>query len=735
MAKIVERLTDRKIAVEKTVLQLGEAPSGLKDVFELCRGFERAFSTQVNDSQTATKIKEAFYSDRGLTGAVRGENWNKIFELDNVKKVCKRADGYQPHLVSPERGLRLLACEALTKVEPHVTSCVDQVYQLLIQAARDAADAAGHNTEAALAGKVPLYVPDFKNIVIPAIIRALDDWKAEATRVAFMLVDMERSYITAGFFRSTMYHRAERMTRQVQMERAADSAVGGAGSKSGRFGRKFTLRKSAPQLDAADDFGDDGFGPVRPAGAGPSQPSQSLNVSSGPSGGLDTSDHLAAYFDKKVDADGTKANAPVESWKWQRRFFIYSEAQKTLYYFKNREEVSKANGVRGQVSMTECIVEDLDSTGSPVTLGSSKGSLLLRIRNKDPRKPCVKEHNQLVLRAESAVLKNSWLTRMATAAGGGVAAAAEQPAAPAKSAAGLGAAPPGAPRRVTGPEPVEEEEEVAEEEYADPVAQLHSADAMDTAMGEGSKMFRAESLRDNRGLLLPAPGVVVAARGAKNIEDFESRYDHLMEQFGNDMSLYIKAVCDTVVTTVPKSVVHCLVRKAEKNLLNHLFAYVHKLDEELLKRMLQEDDSIVQRRAAARRLLEDLKYSIDQVQYLQEKTSVDDDKDKVKVDAMTLALSAFPDLLNADQLKQWSNYISSPFMPELGSISLTEVVAPPKPTAVEAPAAASQAQRGAPSAAPQAVRRAPGPPPAAAAAAAANGPPARRAPPPPPPGK
>ncbi len=53
------------------------------------------------------------------------------------------------------------------------------------------------------------------------------------------------------------------------------------------------------------------------------------------------------------------------------------------------------------------------------------------------------------------------------------------------------------------------------------------------------------------------------------------------------MRMYIGMVCDTIVTTVPKSVVHCLVRKAEKNLLNHLFGHVHKMSEEELKAMLQ----------------------------------------------------------------------------------------------------------------------------------------------------
>jgi hypothetical protein len=68
---------------------------------------------------------------------------------------------------------------------------------------------------------------------------------------------------------------------------------------------------------------------------------------------------------------------------------------------------------------------------------------------------------------------------------------------------------------------------------------------------------------------------------------YEARYDAIMEQFGTDMCIYMRMVCDTIVTTVPKSVVHCLVRKAEKNLLNHMFTYVHKLPDVELKQLLQ----------------------------------------------------------------------------------------------------------------------------------------------------
>jgi dynamin GTPase len=40
----------------------------------------------------------------------------------------------------------------------------------------------------------------------------------------------------------------------------------------------------------------------------------------------------------------------------------------------------------------------------------------------------------------------------------------------------------------------------------------------------------------------------------------DARYDALMEQFGSDMSIYTRMVCDTVCTTVPKAIVHCMVR-------------------------------------------------------------------------------------------------------------------------------------------------------------------------------
>jgi hypothetical protein len=56
------------------------------------------------------------------------------------------------------------------------------VYTLLISAARDAATVAGEHTEAAMNGKVPLIVPEFKTFIMPAVVKALDEWRSEGEK-------------------------------------------------------------------------------------------------------------------------------------------------------------------------------------------------------------------------------------------------------------------------------------------------------------------------------------------------------------------------------------------------------------------------------------------------------------------------------------------------------------------------------------------------------------------------
>jgi len=50
--------------------------------------------------------------------------------------VCREADGYQPHLVSPEFGLRRLVQDAMDLIMEPTTTAVRRVHLLLVEAAR-----------------------------------------------------------------------------------------------------------------------------------------------------------------------------------------------------------------------------------------------------------------------------------------------------------------------------------------------------------------------------------------------------------------------------------------------------------------------------------------------------------------------------------------------------------------------------------------------------------------------
>ncbi len=63
----------------------------------------------------------------------------------------------------------------------------------IVSVFREAAEKAGEHTEAALMGSLPMYVPDFKTVVMPALVVALDEWRVDAEK-SECLRDAERSW-------------------------------------------------------------------------------------------------------------------------------------------------------------------------------------------------------------------------------------------------------------------------------------------------------------------------------------------------------------------------------------------------------------------------------------------------------------------------------------------------------------------------------------------------------------
>jgi hypothetical protein len=66
--QVLYRLQEKRIALEKVVMQYGEAPAGIKEVFELCRGFERAYMNYINVSSGCSSQSASHSTETGMRG-------------------------------------------------------------------------------------------------------------------------------------------------------------------------------------------------------------------------------------------------------------------------------------------------------------------------------------------------------------------------------------------------------------------------------------------------------------------------------------------------------------------------------------------------------------------------------------------------------------------------------------------------------------------------------------------
>ncbi len=86
----------------------------------------------------------------------------------------------------------------------------------------------------------------------------------------------------------------------------------------------------------------------------------------------------------------------------------------------------------------------------------------------------------------------------------------------------------------------------------------------------GHVACRADSVRNSEGHLLSAPPQLLnplrlkdrigRTGGSLAGASVEARWDALLDQTASDMSLYMGCIQDTVIITVPKAIVHCMVR-------------------------------------------------------------------------------------------------------------------------------------------------------------------------------
>ncbi|XP_020247273.1 dynamin-related protein 1E-like [Asparagus officinalis] len=84
-------------------------------------------------------------------------------------------------------------------------------------------------------------------------------------------------------------------------------------------------------------------------------------------------------------------------------------------------------------------------------------------------------------------------------------------------------------------------------------------------------------------------------------------------RIASNVSSYIGMVSETLRLSVPKAVVHCQVREAKRNLLNHFYMLVGRKEAKQLSQMLDEDPALMERRLQLAKRLELYKSARDEI--------------------------------------------------------------------------------------------------------------------------
>eukprot|EP00803_Ostreobium_quekettii_P007875 evm.model.scf_1480.1 EVM.evm.TU.scf_1480.1 scf_1480:7768-9138(-) len=307
---------------------------------------------------------------------------------------------------------------------------------------------------------------------------------------------------------------------------------------------------------------------------------------------------MSGYLQKSSSHSRHKA-VKAEATLWQRRFFGLREEARVLEYYGSEESFLRGVKPRGRVPLADCVAEDTDGGGLPRAMlaksveihDGTAVSLLIRIRHRNPRANVYKSSPDLVLRAESAADKLRWLQYLRQVCGD------PRPGAMAS------------PGSTKGPG----------KRDGDPVAELPGAmyddlpdddEPIAVSHGLGSAVFWSNICRDETNSLLPSPGLFLD-------EGSEIKQDLALRQHTRDMQGYTRLVCETLVMTVPKVVVHCLVDKALRRLGPVIEEHILALAPEVREVLVQEAPEVVEYQDRVRQLLHDVSEAEDVVKEVQ----------------------------------------------------------------------------------------------------------------------
>ncbi|MQM07802.1 hypothetical protein Taro_040647, partial [Colocasia esculenta] len=313
---------------------------------------------------------------------------DRHFDINNVKRIVLEADGYQPYLISPEKGLRSLIKGVLELAKEPSRLCVDEVHRVLL----DIVSASANATPGL--GRYP----PFKREVVAIASTALEGFRNEAKKMVVALVDMERAFVPPQHFIRLVQRRMDRQRREEELKNRS--------TKKGQEAEQAILnRATSPQAGTQQSGGslksmkDKSNQQEKDAKEG------SQLQTAGPGGEI-----TAGWLLKK----SAKTNG------WSRRWFVLNEKSGKLGYTKKQEE----RHFRGVITLEECNIEEVSDEEEPPSKSSKdskkangpdsgkSSSLVFKITSKVPYKTVLKAHSAVLLKAENMADKVEWVNKI-----------------------------------------------------------------------------------------------------------------------------------------------------------------------------------------------------------------------------------------------------------------------------------------------------------------------------------
>ncbi|GAB4840455.1 Phragmoplastin drp1c [Ancistrocladus abbreviatus] len=213
----------------------------LYTILDMCRAFDKVFKEHLNGGRAGgDRIYGVF--DNQLPAALKKLPLDRHLSMQNVRKIVVEADGYQPHLIAPEQGIRRLIDGSLGYFKGPAEATVDAVHLVLKELVRKSiAETQELKRFPALQSDIAAFAND-----------ALERFRDQSRKTVLRLVEMESSYLTVEFFRKLQFEQHEKNGGNPQgpnMDRYTDNHLRRIGSNVSAYVGMVcdTLRNSIPK--------------------------------------------------------------------------------------------------------------------------------------------------------------------------------------------------------------------------------------------------------------------------------------------------------------------------------------------------------------------------------------------------------------------------------------------------------------------------------------------------------